>query len=234
MGGQRRKAKAEVRRGRRTLLASLVLGTSSLVLGGCANQDRPAANDPLLGGPPMKQPGRVAAPAPGTPIASVPSLPAPATSTSTAALASGTAQPLDATHDLRIGGAGAGPVGGTPVSGAPTDGWKGQAPGGVVLRGPETAGPPPSPAPPRQEPAGSGITLVGGARVASFEQAQAVLRARGVTRQLLELDGGRWKFSCWIPNRQNPDINHMYESPPAPDPVSALQAVIDQIERELR
>ena len=226
MGGRGRKAKSAVRPGRRTFLASFVLGTSSLVLGGCANQDRPAANDPLLGGPPLKQPGRVAAPAPGTPVASVPSLPAPSTSTSTAALASGTAQPLDATHDLRIGGAG-GSTGGTPVSATPADDWKGQAPGGVVLRGPEMASPPPA-------PAGSGITLVGGVRVASFEQAQAILRARGVARQRLELDGGRWRFSCWIPNRQNPDINHMYESPPAADPVSALQAVIDQIERELR
>jgi hypothetical protein len=210
-----------------------------LLLAGCASsptsRPTPNNNDPLLGGPPIQPPGgRAAAPAasPGTATAAVPPLTAPSTSTSTAALASGTAQPLDATHDLRIGGnpdsSPAAPSG-APVAATPTSDWKGQAP--VALRGPEPAtAPPPAP---RQPPA-PGIALMGGTRVMTFEQAQAQLRARGVTWQRLEVssDDGKWKFSCSIPNAQNPNIRRNYEGPPLPDPLTAMQAVLDQIDKD--
>jgi hypothetical protein len=219
-----------------------------LLLAGCTtagNNSRPPAtinNDPLLGGPPIQPPGgRAAAPAPSpsTATAAVPTLTAPSTSTSTAALASGTAQPLDATHDLRIGGnpdsSPAAPSS-APVPGTPTSDWKGQAP--VVLRGPEPATLPPSSSPPvpRQQQPAPGIALMGGTRVMTFEQAQAQLRVRGVTWQRLEIwgDEGNWKFSCSIPNAQNPAIRRSYESPPLPDPLTAVQAVLDQIDRDQR
>jgi hypothetical protein len=229
-------------RGRRPRPAAWLSAVVCLLLAGCSSNpiSRPAPPgvDPLLGGPPIQPPGgRAAAPAasPDTATAAVPPLTAPSTSTSTAALASGTAQPLDATHDLRIGG---NPVGGpaappgAPVTATPASDWKGQAP--VVLRGPE----PPAPTPaPQQAPAQSpGIVPVGGIRVLTFEQAQVQLRARGVTWQRLEVLGenGQWKFSCSVPNGQNPNIRRNYESPPLPDPLTAIQAVLIQMDRDQR
>jgi hypothetical protein len=77
---------------------------------------------------------------------------------------------------------------------------------------------------------------MGGVRGMTFEQAQAQLRMRGVTWQRLEIwgDDGKWKFSCSIPNAQNANIRRSYESPPLPDPLMALQAVLEQIDKDQR
>ena len=62
-----------------------------------------------------------------------------------------------------------------------------------------------------------------------------MLRQRGATFQRLETwgDDGEWKFSCAIPNRQNPAIRRTYEAR-AGDPMVAVRAVIDQIDKEQR
>ena len=74
--------------------------------------------------------------------------------------------------------------------------------------------------------------MAGGQGTASmtYEQAKAILTARGVTWQRLETwgDAGEWKFSCAIPNPQNPNIRRTYEAT-ARDDLSALRAVIDQM-----
>ena len=65
----------------------------------------------------------------------------------------------------------------------------------------------------------------------TYEQAQAILAARGVSWQRLEGDQGKWKFSCSIPNPQNRNISRTYEARDA-DHLAAIQAVLDQISKE--
>jgi hypothetical protein len=69
----------------------------------------------------------------------------------------------------------------------------------------------------------------------SYEEAQARLTARGVAWQRLETwgDQGDWKFTCSIPNRQNPYISRTYEAE-AHDPLAALHSVLDQLEHDQR
>jgi hypothetical protein len=57
--------------------------------------------------------------------------------------------------------------------------------------------------------------------------------ARGITWFRLETadDAGGYKFSCSIPNRQNRLINRTYEAQ-APSELAAIQAVLDQIDKE--
>jgi hypothetical protein len=77
-----------------------------------------------------------------------------------------------------------------------------------------------------------GVAPLGSGRVSSFEQAQATLHAHGVKWQRLETWGEQeWKFSCSIPNRQNPYLSRTYEGRAA-DSLSAVRAVLEQIERE--
>ena len=54
-----------------------------------------------------------------------------------------------------------------------------------------------------------------------------------MTWQRLEAgpEPGEWKFNCSIPNRQNPSIRRFYESR-AGDPLAAVRAVVEQIEKE--
>jgi hypothetical protein len=195
---------------------SSILGLCGLVLAGCAGGSR-TAGDPLYGPtPPPPTPARMAAQATGaaTPL---PPLPAPNSSTSPAALAAGRLQPLDATHDLRIG---------KPAS----DGWRGQgAQAGVLLRQPEAVGETPSR--PTVPPAGK-VTLTAATRNLSVEQILAQLTTRGVQFYRLETgDNGAYTFHCSIPDRQNPNIQHRYEAR-GHEPVAAMRAVLEQIERE--
>jgi hypothetical protein len=152
-------------------------------------------------------------------------LPAPSTSTSTAALANGTFQPLDPNHDLRIGKGGDT----RPTANASGNGvWRDPAaPADVTLRRPEVASE--TPPAPRSGPQPAGT------RVASFEQAQALLRTRNVVWQRLETasDAGDWKFSCAIANRQNPNLRQTYEAS-SPDQLAAIQAVLDKIDGDQR
>lgn len=196
-------------------------------IGGCA-MDRSNANDPLLGNggrttPPGTVPGGPGGPPPPPPISVAPS--APAVPSSTAALASGPAKPLD--NGMRIGGDPGHPAD-SHATPPPPQAW------GAVLQTPEPASgsmaraAPQSPitTPPPASPAhiaGSG----------SYEQAQEVLRNRGVTWQRLETwgDKGEWKFTCAIPNRQNPAIARNYEAR-ANTPIDAIHAVLDKLDKE--
>jgi hypothetical protein len=214
-----------------SLLRCCVLSTAYWVLVGCAAANRPTTEpDPLLGA----APARPAAPASSTPpaasLAAPAPLPAPASSTSTAALAPGAFTPLDPNHDLRIGGDARPPA--TPTGGGA---WRGQSgPPDVTLRQPEatsTGAPPTRPVLPVSMP--SSAAPGAGANVTTFEQAQALLRAHGVVWQRLETLGeaGEWKFSCAVPNRQNPNLRQNYEARAA-DQIAALRAVLDKIDTD--
>jgi hypothetical protein len=69
----------------------------------------------------------------------------------------------------------------------------------------------------------------------NYEEAQARLTARGVSWQRLETWGeqGDWKFTCSVPNRQNPYISRTYEAE-AHDPLSAVRGVLDQLDHDQR
>ena len=224
---------------RMTRLRSFILHPSSfillaLLLAGCASGGRtnsprdpvlpapPQPIDPLLGGPPA-QPVKKTAASLGPPTtAGVPMMTSSTTTPSTAALAGGSSQPLDASHDLRIGPAPAVPV---------NDPRRGEtAPGNVTLQQPQVVSNA-SPARTPPLPPVSGSAYTGGAQVMTYQQAQAVLLKRGVTWQRLETwgDKGEWKFSCAVPNPSNPNIRRNYEAT-ARDDLSALRAVINQMQ----
>jgi hypothetical protein len=185
-------------------------------------------DDPLLGGPPLPPSGHglpappapAPAPAPGGPTASVPPATIPASATSNAVLAAGVVRPRDPERDLRIAEPNAGGGWGNP---APVAGPG----GGAVLHSPEPPGQSAAPRDPMQAP-----TFGTSGRPTSFEQAQPLLKARGVTWQRLETVAatGEWQFSCSVPNRQNPNVNHQYKGTGATD-LAAIQAVLDQIDR---
>jgi hypothetical protein len=213
------------RKGKRRWL--FVLGPWSFVLWllGCAGGNN-VQGDPLLGVKPQSSAATQPTGAAAGATASVPPLPAPAPSTSPAALTSGRVQPLDATHDLRIGS----PAG---------DNWKAQGTQvGATLRRPEPlaegAARPVEVVPPRPgDVADRNVTLTGGPRTASFEQNLAQLLARGVNWYHLETvsDNGEVKFECFIPNRQNPNIRRHYEARAA-DAGGATRAVLEQIDKD--
>src|SRR5262249_5227690 len=202
-----RKARPRPQRVARTSLGLSAAALCLLALLGCATEDRPG-NDPLLTGATRRgaSPATpVSSPAPATPApagtSAVPPLPAPQGPTSTAALATGSTAALDANHDLRIPGRENSP--GSPSNGNAS--WEAQGtPASAAAHAPEATPVARADVP----PPGSGVVLAGGVRVGSYEQAQAVLAARGVTWQRLETWGeeGEWKFSCSIPNRQNAHI----------------------------
>jgi hypothetical protein len=211
-----------------------------LLLAGCASEDRPAS-DPLVGGPPARSAtGRSPQAAAGALAGPTPPLPAPSSSTSPAALAPGAFQPLDPNRELRIGNGDTGS--GTARTTSTGNNWKGQnAQPGVTLNRPEPTTPETPPLRPEPKPEAraaapsGGVTLAGGSRLMNYEQAEAVLTGKGVTWQRLETwgDAGEWKFSCSIPNRNNPNIRRTYEAR-AHDSLGALRAVLDQIDRDQR
>jgi hypothetical protein len=208
-----------------------------LLLTGCGvfSSSRPAPTnkpispgDPLLGVPPVK-PASYTIPPTTDPENTTSNsnnvsttMPAPSSTTSAAALAAGGHPSLDATHDLRI-------ANGQP----PRDAWRGQASdAGIALNKPEPA---PEAAPPVRTDSGPGpgVVLTSGSSIFSFDQAWAALRARGMTWSVLESNdsANEWKFACWIPNRQNPDIHRSYEAS-GPDPLGVLRAVLAKIDQD--
>lgn len=216
---------------------SFVVTCLLLALVGCATDSNRRAttptSDPLLGGPPLS--GR---PTPGQPTSNPPAAVRP--STSPAALAPGAPPSLD-NNGLRIPGGGASAPS-PPSAAAPAAGvWRGQgSPGAnVALARPEATPPappaPPAPPPRNDPPRGGGGFGLFGNRAADINPLLAVLRQRGATFQRLETwgDDGEWKFSCAIPNSQNPAIRRTYEAR-AGDPLVAVRAVIDQIDKEQR
>jgi hypothetical protein len=192
-----------------------------LALGGCAGGHK-LTDDPLLGGararPPASTPLAASAVPPPRPAAS-------GSLTSNAALAAGAPRPLDPSNDLRISDPPRSPDS-RYGQGQPT--WT-----GATLQRPEPVANPPmvraTPAPVPTAPP------VRGLRLASFEQALDQLKARGVTWYDLKTwgDHGDCKFTCSIPNRQNPYISRNYEAQ-ARSYLEAMQAVLDKIDSEPR
>ncbi|HTU92519.1 MAG TPA: hypothetical protein VMF69_20730 [Gemmataceae bacterium] len=70
------------------------------------------------------------------------------------------------------------------------------------------------------------------ANIRTYEDAQRFLKQHGVTWQRMSGDGDEWQFTCGIPNPSNPRVNKTYQtSKPFPDLLSAMRAVITQIEQ---
>src|SRR5205807_10183135 len=179
-----------------------------------------AAADPLLGGPGLK-PSAQAAPQGTQPAHAEAVLPLPPINNSagsTAALAAGMTRPFDKDRDLRIA---------NPDNGTGSEGWarQGTSQGiptnangsGAVLGGVVPAGE----AGPRQEPSvnpaatSSPVAAANsGLRITSEEQAQELLKARGVIWQRAEQlgDTGEWRFICSVPNRQRPGSRRTHEA----------------------
>ena len=175
---------------------------------GCAADQRNPANDPLLGGR-SAPPGTIAGgPATPPPVPAATAIPPSSFPSSTAALASGPA-PLDRSTPACVIGTEPAPVPNNPAG----SGWG--LPAQPVLQTPEPAAGsmarsrinPPIPPP---------ITA------GSYEQAQQVLRGRGVTWQRLETwgDKGEWKFTCVSPTRRTPPL--LATTRPAPTHRSML------------
>jgi len=126
------------------------------------------------------------------------------------------------------------PVGST-AAGSTAALASGVRPGGVNSGLRIGEAPVPSSVPPRQP----GATLTGatmpvtGGRAISYEQAQALLTSRGVKWQWLEQkpDTGEWRFMCRLPSRANPNLHRTYEAK-GPTHLAAVQAVLDQMDRE--
>jgi hypothetical protein len=215
----------------------LFVPLSFVVLTGCSSASKtsqPAktnTGDPLFGSATVKPASYTPpdSPAPTTNVSAIaPSstMPAPSSTKSTAALASGGHPSLDATHDLRIGGGEAQP---------PRDAWRGQSGDpAIVLNRPEAVPSTAEGPAPNETRNGGAIMLTGAAaNIVSFDQAWAALRARGMTWSVLESSDNpnEWKFACWIPNRQNPDIHRSYEAS-GNDPLGVLRLVVAKIDQD--
>lgn len=224
---------------------------------GCAG-DRGFRNDPLYGGgssigPPAPIPGPATAGSgtTGTATAGVPPIPPSNPTASTAGLAAGLPADSDPGHKLRIEAV---PTGGaaTPGSGARApagaEGWQPGAPAtqpGAALQGPVPIGgaagatTPPGTTPPAVTPPAitPGLTLTGGP-VSDYGQIQAMLKARNVQWEKLEMvgDGNQWRFSCGVPiDPKQPGVLRRYETrvPIAGTGIEAMRDVLDQINRDL-
>lgn len=197
-----------------------------LGLAGCQGS-RNQTSDPLMGAHPSQsaQPPAPLASAPPKPTAApaVPPPPVPSSLTSNAALASTSSRSLDSSNDLRIGNS-------SPAAGN-SGGWQGRGTPVAMATSQPASGI--DPAARHDSLVARGVSPASGARVASYEQAQAILAARGVKWQRLETWGeaGEWKFSCSIPSRQNAFISRTYEGR-ATDYLSAVRAVLNQIDQD--
>jgi hypothetical protein len=203
-----------------------------LLLAGCVAESGTLDRDPLLGGPPLPR-----SPAPASPYASVshpappsspvlPADPSPGESAGPAALAFATGRP-EPERDLRMPGPPA-----TLTGGARLGGPQPEAPARLTSAGATAPGVTPvavTPAPRAPSaPAPEGLDA------ATFEQLQAMLAARGVAWQVLEVNGpaGQWKFTCGIPNHQAPGTWRNYEGVGAgANGLDAIRAALREIDR---
>jgi hypothetical protein len=141
-------------------------------------------------------------------------------------LAAGVPRSFDSANDLRIASGQANPA---PANGLPQGTVTGMEREGAVLRPPQAVLDPAS----RPGAPVAPATPVSGGRGGSYEQLQTQLAARGVTWQRLECTGENedWKFSCSVPNRQNPNLRRTYEAH-AREALAAIQAVLDQMDKD--
>lgn len=194
-------------------------------------------SDPLLGIQSTPKPiGAPSAPSNPTVQASsgpIPPMPASYTAAGTTAVAGGEMATPENPREIRMTGDTISPTS------LPSAAARGAAPA-VNIGNPEPAsvgantalaptpvsGGPGTPAP--ASPSSSGSA----GDIRTYEDAQRFLKQHGVTWQRMSGDGDEWKFACGIPNPSNPHINKTYQtSKPFPDLLSAMRAVIAQIEQ---
>jgi hypothetical protein len=199
-----------------------------LFAAGCSyfNKNTTAAADPFLGGPPVSAPSKTGNQQSAMPVTALPPLPAPNSSASPAVLATGPLRTWDNSRDLRIG---------NPQANAGNDGWVGRNPNlpksgtGAALVGIQ----PPAEVASRNEsqPPYSPVSLPS-SQVTTVEQAQAILKSRGAIFQQFaqDRDSGKVRFSCILPDRQNPDRHHVYEYTAA-DSLSAIRAALNAVDQ---
>jgi len=217
------------------------------VLVGCESNfgTRLQQGDPLLG-------IHTAPPSPTTPSTPnsamvqatsgpIPPLPASYTAPGTAPVASGETAVSENPRDLRMTGNPVAPA--SPYSNSGDRGTSGAARGvapAVRVGNPEPAPTPGTTANLATAPAAgtmaNAATASAGAsssaNIRTYEDAQQFLKQHGVTWQRISQDDGEWKFACGIPNPSNPHVNRTYQtSRPFPDLLSAMRAVIAQIEQ---
>jgi hypothetical protein len=205
----------------------LLLGAALLCLVGC-NQLNPSTTkdpDPLLGATAAAAPPAAKADLKaGTPVVAVPPVPDASSVNSTVALTAAIPR-KDGAADLRIRNGASNEGSENWARPGATSGEKSAA----VLRGPETAV---EPAAQRDGNPVYNTVSQGNARQGDFEQAQAQLAQRGVIWQALQAgERGEWKFTCSIPNPQNPKLRRTYEAQGA-DYLSAMRAVLEKIDKE--
>ena len=213
---------ASIARRPRGLSFALSLAATGLLFGAGCQEDNHVATtgDPFLGG----QAALPASPPPPVQTAN-PTLPPPplafAPATAPAALASGTPANFDRSQELQIGNSVGAPANGYANPPAP------QGPG-VLLRPPDTAN-----LQPHSDPAFTPAAAQASNSAGSYEQLRAQLLARGVTDMRLETWGSpsAWKFTCSMPNRQNPAKIRTYEAQ-AQDELAAMRAVLDKMDKD--
>jgi hypothetical protein len=239
-----------------TALGPLACALCLFALVGCSGSGaKPVENDPFLGGgkpvPPAVTTGGTAS-ATGTstgPAGELPELPAPSPKATTAGLASGVSQTLDTAPRLQIGspstpkpggsGVGQSPSVTPPISvPSPTDSASWQPQRGT------SQGPLPAPTdtrttavPVSTDPHITGAPAAAGAgrrQIATVEEGYRLLDQRGAMHQLQPAENGESTFLCLVPDRQNKATFYRYESTVPGDPVNAVRAVIDKIERDGR
>jgi hypothetical protein len=208
-----------------------------LALAGCESGfGSRQSGDPMLGihAPPTPvQSSGGGASSTQTATNTVPPLPGTISVPNQAALASGTKQTPDNPRDLRIA---------TPTV-VPASSPGGAASGNVRVDEPVPI--PETTSKTMSAPtASAGMQPRGGAAVPpppgasmTFEEAQQHLKRLGVVWQRLDqVSQGQWKFQCSLPIPGQTNMNRTYENQaPLPrDPLSAVRAVIDKIEKDQR
>jgi hypothetical protein len=191
--------------------------------------------DPLLGihaAPrqlePSTPPSNATAQATSGPI---PPMPSSYTATGTAPVAGGETATPENPRNLRMAGDTLAPP---PPSPSLTGG---NGAGAAAARGasPSVNVGNPEPVPPVGTTANlatSSGSSVSAANIRTYEDAQQFLKQHHVTWQRMSQDDGEWKFACGIPNPSNPHVNKTYQTNrPFPDLLSAMRAVIAQIEQ---
>jgi hypothetical protein len=211
--------------------------------------------DPLLGGPPLittpssPQAAR-GAPVSGTGANSTGPRPIPTNTSATSPAEIAAGGPPEPSSTLRIptgnttpGSSPSSPGPNAPAASGP---WRGNQPssGGAILKPPETVGAPLPAAPPptgttgfAPVPGGAPVQLTSSAGVGSLDQAYALLDKHKMTWSNLQYLGDQkeWKFSCAIPNPQNPNVQTRYSfQAPGKDGLAAVREVLQQIEQDAK
>ena len=191
-----------------------------LALGGCAPEFQGLANDPIVGGPPLRA-ARDAGGASAVPAGrsgAVPGLPSPSPPGNTATLASGRPLPaLDPSRELKIG------------PGGPGSAVKTGTGAGVALEPPQPltdAG-----AIRLEVPARENAALTGGRDANGYEQLKAKLTERGLLWMRLEtsVEKNEVKLTCYVANPRTPNVVQPFVVE-ARDEVAALRAVLDKMD----